>query len=256
MFFGTLGFPALKELFDHVRYNIRGRKGKIFAFSLQTKIILYGSMTMTFLGMILIYFAEHENTLAGLDPITKVVTLLFYSISFRSAGFLLAPVSSITIATILIIIAFGFIGSSPGSTGSGVKITSFALCIASIKAIMAGDTRVTMGKRSIATDQVIKAFTIIVLSLFWIFAGSLILSITDRGLSPLEILLEVSSAFTNIGISAGITEKLSISGKILILMSMLIGRIGSLAFILAWTKRALIKSKKPYSYPEERIMLE
>lgn len=256
MFFGTLGFPALKEFVDYIRYNLKGRKGRLFSFSLQTKIILYGSSVMTILGMFLIYFAEHNNTLVGLDPVTKIITLLFYSISFRSAGFLLVPVSSVTVATLLIIMIFGFIGSSPGSTGSGIKITSFALCIASVRAIMAGTTRVNMGNRSIATDQVVKAFTIIILSLLWIFAGSLILSMTDPDLSPLEILLEVSSAFTNIGISAGITENLSGAGKILILMSMLIGRIGSLAFILAWIKRALIKSQKTYTYPEERIMLE
>jgi Trk-type K+ transport system membrane component len=256
MFFGTLGFPALKELLDYIRYRIKGSKGKIFAFSLQTKIILYGSVAITILGMFLLYCAERNNTLATLDPLSKIVTLLFYAISFRSAGFMLVPVSSVTIATILIIIIFGFIGSSPGSTGSGVKITSFALCAAAIRAIMSGNTNVRLAERSIAIDQVIKAFTIIVLSFLWIIIGSFILALTDPWLSPLELILEVSSAFTNLGISAGVTEQLSNLGKLLILLSMVVGRIGSLAFILAWAKRALIKSKKPYSYPEERIMLE
>lgn len=256
MFFGSLGFPALKELLDHIKYQFRGRKGKIFAFSLQTKIILYGSLTMTLVGMVILFFAERHNTLAELDPLSKIVTLLFYSISFRSAGFLLVPVSLLSIATIFVIMVFGFIGSSPGSTGSGVKITSFALCIASIRAIMAGNTDVKMGGRSIAIDQVIKAFTIIILSILWILVGAFILALTDQGLSPLEILLEVTSAFTNIGISAGVTEQLSSTGKCVILVSMIVGRIGSLAFILAWAKRAIIRSKKPYTYPEERIMLE
>jgi trk system potassium uptake protein TrkH len=256
MFCGTLGFPALKELLDYIRYQVHGRKGILFAFSLQTKIILYGSLIMTLLGMILMFFAEHNNMLIGLDPVTKVITLLFYSISFRSAGFLLAPIGKVTIATVLIIMGFSFIGSSPGSTGSGVKITSFALCIASMRAIMAGNTDVKIAGRAIAIDQVIKAFTIIVLSILWIFLGAFILSLTDTWLSPLDILLEVSSAFTNIGISAGITERLSIAGKWIILSSMIVGRIGSLAFILAWAKRAIIQSKKPYKYPEERIMLE
>lgn len=256
MFFGTLGFPALKELLDYIHYQIHGRKGKLFAFSLQTRIILYGSLAMTLLGMVLIFFAERNNILVKLDPLTKIVTLLFYSISFRSAGFLVTPIGTLTVATVFIIMAFSFIGSSPGSTGSGIKITSFALCIASIRAIMVGNTDVRMAGRSVALDQVIKAFTIIVLSILWIFMGVFALSLTDKWLSPLEILLEVCSAFTNIGISAGITERLSIAGKWVILLSMIVGRIGSLAFILALAKRAIIKGKKPYKYPEERIMLE
>ena len=212
---------------------------------------------MAALGMILLFVAEHNNTLVGLNPIHKAVTLLFNSVSFRSAGFVLVPVETLTVGTIMIMMLFGFIGSSPGSTGSGVKITSFAVCIAAIKAIMAGNTRVHIGGRSIAMDQIIKAFTIIGVSCIWIFVTTFILSITEQGYAPLDLLLEASSAFTNLGVSAGLTEKLSVMGKWLILTSMLVGRIGSLAFILAWVKRSLIKSAKTsYTYPEERIMLE
>ena len=256
MFCGSLGFPALKELLDYTRYVIKGRQGKIFAFSLQSKIILYGSVAMTLLGMILLLCAEHNNTLSGMDPIHQFVTLLFNSISFRSAGFLLIPVSKVTVATVMIMMLFGFIGSSPGSTGSGIKITSFALCFAAMRAIMSGNSRVQIGGRSIAIDQVIKAFTIIAVSGFWIFMATFILAITEHGHSLLDLLLEVSSAFTNLGISAGITDKLSALGKGVIIVSMIVGRVGSLAFILAWAKRSLVKSKKSFSYPEERVMLE
>ncbi len=256
MFCGSLGFPALKELLDYSRYNFKGRKGKLFAFSLQTKIILYGSFAMAVFGMILLFFSERNNTLVGMDPLHKVVTLLFNSVSFRSAGFVLVPVETLTIGTIIVMMLFGFIGSSPGSTGSGVKITSFAVCIAAVKAIMSGNTRVHIGGRTIAMDQIIKAFTIIAVSGAWILMVTFIMSITEQGCAPLDLFLEVSSAFTNLGVSAGLTEHLSVIGKWLIIASMLVGRIGSLAFILAWVKRSLVKSARTYSYPEERIMLE
>lgn len=256
MLCGSLGFPALKELLDYIRYKINKKRERIFAFSLQTRIILYGSLFMTISGMILLFFAEQHHSLAQMNPLHKIVTLFFNSISFRSAGFLLVPVSSVTIGTVMIMMLFGFIGSSPGSTGSGVKITCFAIAIASIKSIMSGNTNIQIGGRSIAIDQVIKAFTIIAVSALWVFLATFILSVTEKGHSLLELLLEVSSAFSNLGISAGITDKLSSAGKWLILVSMIVGRVGSLAFILAWAKRSLIKSKKPYSYPEERIMLE
>jgi trk system potassium uptake protein TrkH len=151
---------------------------------------------------------------------------------------------------------YGFIGSSPGSTGSGIKLTSFAVAIASIKAVMSGNMDIKLSNRSIPIDQAIKSFTIIVVGIVWIFMTTFFLSITEQGHSLLELLLESTSAFTNLGVSLGLTEKLTDAGKYILMLSMIVGRIGPLAFILAWAKRSLIKSKKNYSYPEERIMLE
>jgi len=181
---------------------------------------------------------------------------LFHAVSFRSAGFVLTPMSQITVATIIIMIILGFIGSSPGSTGSGVKITSFVICLAAIKSVIFGRTHVHLAGRRIALDQILKAFSIIILSIFWILMTTFLLAINETTYSLLELLLEASSAFTNLGISAGITEHLSTAGKYIILINMIIGRIGSLAFILALAKGSLTQHKLSYSYPEERVLLE
>jgi len=256
MFFGIIGFPALKELYDYFVYIKNNRKGKLFSFSLQTKIILYGTGMLTLIGMILLFFTEKNNTLAGLSPLHQCVALLFNAISFRSAGFLLVTPGNLTMSTILIMMIYGFIGSSPGSTGSGIKITSFAVVIAAIKALMSGNTHIKLSNRSIPIDQVIKSFTIIVVGTVWIFITTFCLSVTEQSHSFLELFLEATSAFTNQGISLGLTENLTNAGKYIMMLSMIVGRIGPLAFILAWAKRSFIKSKKNYSYPEERIMLE
>jgi trk system potassium uptake protein TrkH len=115
---------------------------------------------------------------------------------------------------------------------------------------------IKLSNRSIPIDQAIKSFTIIVVGIVWIFMTTFFLSITEQGHSLLELLLESTSAFTNLGVSLGLTEKLTDAGKYILMLSMIVGRLGPLAFILAWAKRSLIKSKKNYSYPEERIMLE
>jgi trk system potassium uptake protein TrkH len=255
MFCGIIGFPALKELYDCSIYIKNKRRGKLFSFSLQTKIIIYGSCLLTMLGMVLLCITEHNGTLTG-SYLHQLVTLLFHAVSFRSAGFLSVPVGQLAMSTILIMMLYGFIGSSPGSTGSGVKITSFAIVVATIKTLMSGSADIKLSNRSIPIDQAIKSFTIIALGITWIFISTLLLSITEQEHSLLEILLEATSAFTNQGISLGLTEQLTHTGKYIIMLGMLVGRIGPLAFILAWAKRSLIESKKNYRYPEERIMLE
>lgn len=256
MFLGSIGFPTLKELCQYVWNIIAKPRKKIFRLSLQSKMILWGSACMTIMGMVLYSCAEYNNTLAGLSFVEQLSTILFHAISFRSAGFLLVPISSVSLATILMIMLFGFIGSAPGSTGSGVKITSFAIFIASLRSTISGNSQVQIGGRRIPTDQVFKAFAIITLSATWILCSTFVLSITESGYSLVELLLESCSAFTNQGISAGITENLSVLGKLIVLSSMIIGRIGSLAFILALAKKTLVKSRTLYSYPEERVMLE
>lgn len=256
MFFGSIGFPTLKELFQYVCHKLNKQHKKIFVFSLQSKIILWGSASMTVVGMVLYSCSEYNNTLAELPFLQQLSTILFQAVSFRSAGFLLVPISSVSLGTILIIMLFGFIGSAPGSTGSGVKITSFAIFIASLRSTISGNSQVNIGGRRIATDQVLKAFAIITLSATWILSTTFILNLTESHYSLAELLLEACSAFTNQGISAGITENLSVFGKLVILNSMIVGRIGSLAFILALAKKTLVKSRTSYSYPEERIMLE
>lgn len=256
MFLGSIGFPTLKELMDCIVHKISPKDKKIYSLSLQSKIILWGSSSMTIIGMVLYCFAEYNNTLAELPFLQQISTMLFHAVSFRSAGFLLVPISTISLTTVLIIMLFGFVGSSPGSTGSGVKITSFAIFIASLRSIISGNTQVNIGGRRIATDQVLKSFAIIALSATWILGATFILTLTESNHSLLEILLEACSAFTNQGISSGLTEHLSRFGKLVIIGSMIVGRVGSMAFILALAKKSLVKSRTLYSYPEERIMLE
>jgi len=145
-----------------------------------------------------------------------------------------------------------FIGAAPGSTGSGIKITSFVLFLSTIKAAILGKTAVTIGNRNIPREQVLKAVAIISLSGFWILV-SLFLLLMTQSHSFAQLSIECVSAFTNLGISSGITASLTVLGKVLIMLNMIIGRIGSLTLILALRVRH--SEKVEFSYPEERILL-
>lgn len=148
-------------------------------------------------------------------------------------------------------------GSSPGSTGGGVKITSIIIFMATIKAAVTDNTEVEIRGRRLPEDLVYRAIAIVALGIMWICISTLFLLISERSADLMSVVLESLSAFTNVGITTGLTRQLSDNGKFLIMLSMIIGRIGSLTLILALRQMALRKGPEPksFSYPEERVML-
>ncbi len=146
-----------------------------------------------------------------------------------------------------------FIGSAPGSTGSGIKITTFAIFLALLKAAISGKTTVTLQGRTIPLSQVYRSIAIVSIGLGWVLLTTFCLLITEKELTFIEIFFEAMSAFTSLGMSTNITASLSTVGKIFIIASMIVGRIGSFTLILALK----LKKKKAaeFSYPEEQVML-
>ena len=163
------------------------------------------------------------------------------------------PVYELHLATLFIVMIISFIGSSPGSTGSGIKTTTFAVVLATIHAAISGHTSVEMKGRRIPKDQVFKALAVLSLSMGWILIVTFCMLLTESSWEFFDILFEVVSAFATLGISTGITPSLTISGKLLISFTMIVGRIGSLTLLLAMMRRR--KDVHEYEYPEERIML-
>lgn len=251
MIIGEMGFVTWREI---GRYCKKRYEGKPYRFSLHSKIILYGSATLLICSSIMFWILEHKNILAGLNGPMSILSSLFYAISFRSTGFMLTGICNFHMATILMIMALAFIGSAPGSTGGGVKLTTFAVFLATIKAAIFGQTEVTIKGRTIAISQVFRAISVISLSLGCIMLTTFCLLITEKGFTLIELLFESTSAFASLGASTGITAGLSTVGKLFIMSNMIIGRIGAFTLILA-----LRLSKKrdvaEYSYPEERVML-
>jgi trk system potassium uptake protein TrkH len=170
---------------------------------------------------------------------------------------MITDIHTIHPASMLLIMVIAFIGTAPSSTGSGVKITSCAILLATIKAAINGRTSVSIHGRSIARDQIFKAITIIAMSFFWILCVTFCLLMTEHHASFLELLFETISAFATLGVSHSITPTLSTTGKLFIVITMIVGRIGSLTLIMALKGLRVLRAEETttFTYPEERVML-
>lgn len=254
MLLGGIGFVTLHEFYEYLT-DWSGTKKHYF--TLQAKVILYGALIGISVTALLIYFLEHNHAFLLLSPTEKVLTSIFQAVAFRSTGLLTLPIANLHLATLFLIMIVTFIGSAPGSTGSGIRTTTMAVYLGVVKAAIEGHTTIYLLNRRIARDQVNKAIAIISLSIFWVILTTFFLLIIEPNWRFLEVVFEAICAFTNLGLSAGITPYLSTLGKILIILSMIFGRIGSLTLILALRKIAIRKEAimTEIMYPEERIML-
>lgn len=254
MFSGGLGFITWSEIFKYIGSL---REKKKYSFSLNSKIILHATALLITVSSLIIFALEQNHAFASSNPVTAYLYSLFHAVSFRSGGLLSVPISEFHTATLFFALIIAFIGSSPGSTGSGIKITTMALLFASIKTAISGRNDVEIKGRSIPQDQINKCIAIVSLSMIWITTTTFILLVSETEFSFFQLFFETISAYTTLGISTKITASLSIFGKIVILISMLIGRIGSLTLILALRQ---LKNKRTlestdFSYPEERVLL-
>lgn len=250
MYLGGIGFITMREVYAHLVAKWQGNRHRL---SVTTTIIVYGSTTVILSSSIIIWILEHKNVLSSYYGFGAIFNALFYAVSFKSTGFLLNPANQFQLATLLLMMILCFIGSAPGSNGSGVKITTFVIILAAIRAAITGRSSVEIESRRIPNDLLYKACAIIGFSGAWILMTIFFLLITESGWRFIDIVIEAVSAYTTLGISTGNTASLSCIGKLFIIFSMVIGRVGSYTLMLA------LKTKKipgnSYSYPEERLML-
>ncbi len=247
---GSLGFITWHEFSKII---IKWFKNKsIHKISWHTNLVLKIFFITSAITGILFWLLERQNSLSSLTPLQTFLNVILISISTKSAGYLPISINLIQPATILLFGVTAFIGSAPSSTGGGIKTSAFAIFLAIIRATIYGRTHTEIHGRRIAKDQVYKAMSIIALAISWIIIVTFCLLITEQPLSFLNIAFETISAFSNNGMSLGITAKLTVVGKIFIIATMIIGRIGALALILGMRKSSDITD---FSYPEEKVIL-
>jgi trk system potassium uptake protein TrkH len=249
MFIGGFGFISWKEIFKRIENSFTQRRAQL---SLQTRIVLQYYGIFTFANTVLFWILERSNTLAAMNVPMQWINSFFMAISCRSGGYLNIYLHDLQNASILTIMLNAFIGAAPGSTGSGIKLTTTALIIAVVYSVIMNKHSVEMKGRKIMADQIYRSLSIVILSLLWIAGVVFILLVSERNIQFIDILFEAVSAFSTLGASIGITESLSSFGKIIITLTMLVGRIGVISLLLAISTR---KEQADYSYPEERIMI-
>lgn len=249
MISGGLGFVTWREL--TTKFNPWVIK-KRTALSLQTRIILWSYLFLAIAGTFVFWVLEHNNTFAFLDAPLQWTNALFTSVSSRGGGYFSVHLDDMQHASLFTVMISSFIGSAPGSTGGGIKLTTAAIFIATVNAVLISKTNVAIKGRTISKEQVYRAFTIVSLSVLWILLTIFCLLITESSWPFLDIVFEVVSAFSTLGASMGITPYLSLIGKLLIALSMFIGRVGSLTLLIALRKKNDVRE---YTFPEERVMV-
>lgn len=229
--FGGLGFLVTKEILNRRSFR---------KYSLHTKVVLFMTGLLLVAGTILFKLTENISWLGA----------FFHSTSARTAGFNTYPIGTFTNAGLFVLIIFMFIGASPGSTGGGVKTTTIFALVKSAYS-MATNKHCMAFKRRIPNGVIVKAFVITLLSMMLILTDTFLLCMLEPQYSFMQVLFEVVSSFGTVGLSTGITADLSFFSKVIIIITMFIGRLGPLTMATIW----YYKPKSNISYSEESITI-
>ncbi|MGM0635957.1 MAG: TrkH family potassium uptake protein [Bacteroidota bacterium] len=255
---GGLGFPIVVNILNYLKYKIitlfSSRKGKYkpWVLNLNSRINLATTITLSSVAFVLFYFLEYNNTLAEHNEFGKIITALFGATTPRTAGFNTIDTSAIAFPTLMMVFLLMWIGASPQSTGGGIKTSTFAIATLNIFSLAKGKSRIEIFRREIANISVLRAFSIISLSLIVIGFAIMLISVFDPEKQLKDIAFECFSAYSTVGLSLGITNSLSSASKFVIIAVMFVGRISMLSLVIAIFKKVRYKN---YNYPEEEITI-
>lgn len=241
---GGLGFTVIYDILTTRNFR---------RLSLHSKVVITMTLILMVSGFIMFYALEGNNpkTLGALTPTGKVLAAAFHSVSTRTAGFNTVNLQDLTTPAKYFSLILMFIGSSPASTGGGIKTSTFALIIVVMYTVIASKEDVEIFGRRIPTDNIFKAVVIAIASALLVFTSSFILTITEQA-DFLSIFFETTAAFSTVGLSLGITRGLTNFGKIVIMLTMFTGRLGPITLAMALGNR---RNKALRRFPEERILV-
>lgn len=241
---GGLGFGVLTDIMEEKSFS---------RLVLHTKLVLVTSALLIIAATIGIYILEAQNpkTIQGLSMTGQLLASYFQAVTPRTAGFNTLNIADLTMASQFLIIVLMFVGASPGSTGGGIKTTTFASLVMGVWAMISGKEDAAAFERRIPKEQIIKAMSITFIAFMLVITVTMALSITEQA-DFLTTIFEVTSAFGTVGLSMGLTPELSPLGRVLIIFTMFAGRIGPLTMAFAL---ALRSQKSALKYPEEKIII-
>ncbi len=259
---GGLGFPVIINLYTWLKswfinrlLSLNKRREVIHeahVFSLNSKLVLYTTLILLVAGTLIFYALEYNNTLAEHRGFGKIVAAFFSAATPRTAGFNTVNTSALHIPTIMFILLLMWIGASPASTGGGIKTSTFALAILNVISLLRGKDKVELNRRKIPETSIRRSFAFMFLALFIIGLVIFLLFQTEPEKNTTDLIFEVFSAFSTVGLSRGITEDLSVTGKYIITLTMFIGRVGALTLLSSFIKKS---TGKLFQYPTEGILI-
>jgi len=235
---GGLGFIVLLEL-----YNYKSTK----KLSLHAKVVLLITTILIVGGTIVMF-----NTLGNMNIKDKIVNSIVASISPRTAGINSVPIDKMTTTSKFITVILMFIGGSPGSTAGGLKTSTFGIILCTAISVIKGKENADIFGRTIPRGLQLKAVTLLIIGMGLVTTVTMALTIAEPNEAFLDVLYEATSAFGTVGLTTGVTQRLSEPGKIIIIMLMYLGRVGPLTVVMALISR---KKGTNYKYPEGKILI-
>ncbi len=252
VFLGGIGFVVISDFFNpqFIRERKKFRWKKLLP---GTQIVLMTTFMILLFGTIVLYFLEKDISLAERTTFfDKVFTSLFHVVVARTAGFNMVNLANMAIPGMFLLIVIMFIGASPGSTGGGIKTTTFFVLIKSVLATIQGKKSIEFNKKTIPFELVDKAYSIVFMSLMIVILSVFALAIVEPTFDFIDILFETVSAFATCGLTSGISPEFSSAGKTILIIDMYIGRVGTLTLAYALSKR--VKESR-HQYPDTYFMV-
>lgn len=256
-FIGGFGMVYLFDIFGikHLRNRMKN-PWKTLRFD--TRITLYTTLFLLALGALVFFIFEHDRSLEGMSSMGKAVTTFFSAMTPRSAGLSTVDFSRLSMPVLVFILFLMFVGASSGSSGGGIRVSTFAVLLSSVVSAIKRKPHVEILKRTIDTEVVLKAYSVLIFFLVGNLLGIFALLITEQSaieagrFGLMDIMFEHVSAASTVGLSTGVTQYLSTGGKVVLIIAMFVGRVGTLTIAYLFGRQAM---NAKYKYPKGHIMI-
>jgi len=253
--FGGIGYQVIIEMYIWLVSFFKENKAR-FMLSLNFKVVTSTTMFLLIVGTIGFLLSEHKetNTLGSLSLPNQLLTAWFQSVTTRTAGFNSIDISKMTTAGLFLTMALMFIGASPSGTGGGLKTTTLRLIFNATGSVLRGQEAVVIYRREVPNSLILKALAVFFGSLITVIFGTMIIALIENKtqIEFIEILFESISAFATVGLSMGITAKLSAWSQLILILTMYMGRVGVILFMAA-----IVGDSRPnvIQYPPENLLV-
>ncbi len=244
---GGMGFLVFQDvLFYRKKHHLM----------LHTKVVLLATLILILSGAVMFFIFEYSNpeTLGNLSLKDKILTSIFQSVTLRTAGFNTIDIAALRDPTKLASCVFMFIGAAPGSTGGGVKITTFVVLIMTVVATYSNRNDTVILGRRVGHGIVYKSMSLVAMGMMIVIAITAVIVAEDNGVNTIDAIVESTSAFATVGVSAGATACLGLVSKIAVIITMFIGRVGTMSLFMALTLKEYERQDKKV-LPEGEIIV-
>jgi trk system potassium uptake protein TrkH len=254
---GGIGFVAAMDVVEQAAAVIKRTRRKL---AFHTRVVVVASLVLIVTHALFFLAFEWNNTFASESVYGEIVQSLFLSVTARTAGFNTVEIAHLTNMTLMVVVVLMIIGASPGSTGGGVKTTSMVLIMALVRAHFFNRPEAEIGRRRVPPELVAKALALVALYACFVVIGMIALQATEFGELPhqqtrglfLEHLFEVVSALSTVGLSMGLTTRLSDGGLLVLMGLMFVGRVGPLVIAASLIGE---RSRLDYRLPEADVII-